>query len=132
MRIKYTSIFVDDQEAALRFYTDTLGFAMKSDIPLGEGVRWLTVVSPADPDGPEIVLEPSSHPAVAPFKAALLDDGIPFTMFTVDDVEAEAARLKGEGVRFVVEPADMGTVVIAVFEDGCGNLLQIAQMKPTA
>lgn len=132
MRIQYTSIFVDDQEAALRFYADTLGFAKKADIPLGGEARWLTVVSPEDPDGPEIVLEPSDHPAVAPFKAALLGDGIPFTMFTVDDVEAEAARLKGKGVRFVAEPTDMGTVVIAVFEDGCGNLLQIAQMKPTA
>jgi catechol 2,3-dioxygenase-like lactoylglutathione lyase family enzyme len=123
---------VNDQETALRFYIDALGFVKKSDIPLGEGVRWLTVVSPEDPGGPELVLEPSSHPAVEPFKSALLEDGIPFTMFTVEDIEAEVARLKGLGVRFLTEPTDVGTVVIAVFEDGSGNLLQIAQAKPMA
>ena len=132
MRIRFTSIFVDDQEAALRFYTDVLGFEKKADIPMGGDVRWLTVVSPQDPDGPELVLEPSSHPAVEPFKSALLADGIPFTAFAVDDIAAEAERLKGHGVRFTQEPADMGPVILAVFEDGSGNLLQIAQAKPMA
>lgn len=132
MRIRFTSIFVDDQEAALRFYTEVLGFETKADIPMGDGVRWLTVVSPEDPDGPEIVLEPSSHPAVAPFKSALLADGIPFTAFAVDDIAAEVERLKGRGVRFTQEPVDMGVVILAVFEDGSGNLIQIAQAKPMA
>ena len=132
MRIRFTSIFVDDQEAALRFYTDVLGFEKKADIPMGGDVRWLTVVSPQDPDGPELVLEPSSHPAVEPFKSALLADGIPFTAFAVDDIAAESERLKGHGVRFTQEPADMGPVILAVFEDGSGNLLQIAQAKPMA
>ena len=132
MRIRFTSIFVDDQEAALRFYTDVLGFEKKADIPMGGDVRWLTVVSPQDPDGPELVLEPSSHPAVEPFKSALLADGIPFTAFSVDDIAAESERLKGHGVRFTQEPADMGPVILAVFEDGSGNLLQIAQAKQMA
>ena len=105
VRIRFTSIFVDDQEGALRFYTDVLGFESKADIPLGEGVRWLTVVSPQDPDGPELVLEPASHPAVGPFKEALLADGIPFTAFAVDDLAAEVDRLKGLGVRFTQESA---------------------------
>ena len=132
MRIRFASIFVDDQEAALRFYTGVLGFMPKADVPLGDGVRWITVVSPEDENGPELVLEPSSHPAVEPFKSALLADGIPFTAFAVEDVEAETARLKARGVRFVGEPADMGPVILAVFEDGFGNLLQIAQAKPMA
>jgi catechol 2,3-dioxygenase-like lactoylglutathione lyase family enzyme len=132
VRIRFTSIFVDDQEAALRFYTQVLGFEKKADIPMGGDVRWLTVVSPGDPDGPELVLEPSSHPAVEPFKSALLADGIPFTAFAVDDITAEAERLKGHGVRFTQEPVDMGPVILAVFEDGSGNLLQIAQAKPMA
>jgi catechol 2,3-dioxygenase-like lactoylglutathione lyase family enzyme len=132
VRIRFTSIFVDDQEAALRFYTEVLGFEKKADIPMGETFRWLTVVSPQDPDGPELVLEPSSHPAVAPFKTALLADGIPFTAFAVDDIAAEVERLKGHGVRFTQEPVDMGPVILAVFEDGSGNLLQIAQAKPMA
>ena len=128
MRIRHTSIFVDDQEQALRFYTDKLGFEKRFDIPLGEA-RWLTVVAPEDPDGPEIVLEPSSHPAVGPFKTALVEDGIPMNMFTVDDIEAEVARLKGLGVVFTQEPLDVGTVITAVFDDTCGNLLQLAQLK---
>jgi catechol 2,3-dioxygenase-like lactoylglutathione lyase family enzyme len=132
VRIRFTSIFVDDQEVALRFYTEVLGFEKKADIPMGGDVRWLTVVSPQDPDGPELVLEPSSHPAVEPFKSALLADGIPFTAFAVDDIAAESKRLKGHGVRFTQEPADMGPVILAVFEDGSGNLLQIAQAKPMA
>lgn len=132
MRIRFASIFVDDQDAALRFYTDVLGFEKKADIVFGPGARWLTVVSAQDPDGPELVLEPASHPAVGPFREALVADGIPFTAFAVDDIEAQVARLKGLGVRFVGEPADMGPVILAVLDDTCGNLVQIAQAKPMA
>jgi catechol 2,3-dioxygenase-like lactoylglutathione lyase family enzyme len=128
MRIRFISIFVDDQEQALRFYTDVLGFEKRADIPFGEA-RWLTVVSPQDPDGPELVLEPSGHPAVAPFKTALLEDGIPFTAFAVDDLAAEVARLRGLGVVFTQEPLDMGPVITAVIDDTCGNLIQLAQAK---
>ena len=130
MKIKYTSLFVDDQAAAQRFYTEVLGFQTKSDVPLGEGVRWLTVVSPQDPDGTEIVLEPSDHPAVAPFKAALMADGIPFNMFVVDDLDAELARLRAHEVRVVQDRLDAGPVVTAVIDDGFGNLLQLAEPKP--
>jgi catechol 2,3-dioxygenase-like lactoylglutathione lyase family enzyme len=126
MRINLTSVLVDDQEKALRFYTDVLGFVVKHDIPMGPA-RWLTVVSPQEPDGVELVLEPSGHPAVGPFKAALVADGIPFTSFAVDDIEAEYERLSGLGVRFTRKPTAMGPVVIAVFDDTCGNLIQIAQ-----
>lgn len=129
MRIKFTSVFVTDQQAAHRFYTEVLGFETRSNIPLGDDHSWLTVVSPDDPDGPELVLEPSEHPAVAPFKEALLADGIPFTAFVVDDVEAETARLQARGVEFTQEPLDAGPVVTAVFADGFGNLLQLVQTK---
>lgn len=104
MRINLASVLVDDQEKALRFYTEVLGFVKKHDIPMGED-RWLTVVSPQDPDGTELVLEPSSHPAVRPFKEALAADGIPYTSFATDDVTAEYERLRGLGVRFAQEPA---------------------------
>ncbi len=127
MRIHLASVFVDDQDVALAFYTEILGFRKKTEIPLGDA-RWLTVVSPGDPDGTELVLEPSTHPAVAPFKEALVADGIPFTSFAVDDVDAEFERLRGLGVRFTQEPAEMGPVTTAVFDDTCGNLLQIAAM----
>lgn len=130
MRIRFTSLFVDDQEAALRFYRDVLGFEKKEDIPLGEGMRWITVVSPQDRDGPELVLEPASHPAVGPFQSALMEDGIPFTMFTVDDLAAEMERLRSHGVRFVQDRLDAGAVLTAVFDDGFGNLIQIAELKP--
>ena len=126
MRISLASVLVDDQEKALRFYTDVLGFVKKHDIPVGED-RWLTVVSPQDPDGTELVLEPSSHPAVKPFKEALVADGIPYTSFAVDDVKAEYERLRGLGVRFTQEPVDMGPVTTAVLDDTCGNLIQIAK-----
>ena len=126
MRIVATSVLVDDQEKALRFYTDVLGFVKKEDIPLGEA-RWLTVVSPDDPEGTELLLEPDGHPAAKPFKQALVNDGIPFTMFAVDDVQAEYARLRSLGVRFVREPAEMGAVVVAVLDDTCGNLIQLVQ-----
>ncbi len=125
MRINLTSVLVDDQSKALRFYTEVLGFIKKSEIPLGE-YAWLTVVSPDDPDGVELVLEPSDHPAVAPFKAALVRDGIPFTSFAVDDVAVEYERLTGRGVRFTQPPTPMGPVTTAVFDDTCGNLIQIA------
>ncbi|KFF58310.1 hypothetical protein JF66_19490 [Cryobacterium sp. MLB-32] len=127
MRITLTSVLVDDQEKALRFYTDVLGFVTKYDIPLGED-RWLTVVSPEDPQGIELLLEPSGHPAAKPFKDALVADGIPFTQFAVDDVTAEYERLHGLGVRFTQEPTVMGPVTIAVFDDTCGNLIQITHM----
>ena len=126
MRINLTSVLVDDQEKALRFYTDVLGFVKKTEVPLGDD-RWLTVVSPESPDGVELVLEPDGHPAVRPFKDALVADGIPFTSFAVDDVRSEHERLAALGVRFTQEPTAMGPVITAVFDDTCGNLIQIAQ-----
>ncbi|WP_369259502.1 VOC family protein [Geodermatophilus amargosae] len=125
MRISLTSVLVDDQEKALRFYTEVLGFVEKTDVPLGEH-RWLTVVSPEAPDGVELVLEPDEHPAARPFKAALAADGIPYTSFSVADVHAETERLKALGVRFTQEPLQMGPVTTAVLDDTCGNLIQIA------
>ena len=125
MRITLTSVLVDDQDKALAFYTDILGFRKKTDLPIGEH-RWLTVVSPDVPDGVELLLEPDEHPAAKPFKAALVEDGIPFTSFEVDDVHAEYERLRALGVRFTQEPAAMGTVTTAVLDDTCGNLVQIA------
>ena len=127
MRINLTSVLVDDQDKALRFYTDVLGFVKKTEVPLGEH-RWLTVVSPEDPDGVELVLEPDEHPAAKPFKEALVADGIPFTSFAVADVPAEFDRLKGLGVRFTQEPVAMGPVTTAVLDDTCGNLIQIHAM----
>jgi catechol 2,3-dioxygenase-like lactoylglutathione lyase family enzyme len=124
MKIMFTSVLVDDQAKALTFYTDVLGFRPKSDVPLGEH-RWLTVVSPDAPDGVELVLEPDEHPAAKPFKAALVEDGIPFTSFGVGDVQREYERLHALGVRFTQEPSTMGPVITAVFDDTCGNLLQI-------
>jgi catechol 2,3-dioxygenase-like lactoylglutathione lyase family enzyme len=126
MKIVVTSVLVDDQAKALQFYTDVLGFAKKADIPMGEA-RWLTVVSPQDPGGTELLLEPDGHPAARPFKEALVADGIPYTSFGVDDVRAEFARLRGLGVVFTQEPVAMGPVTTAVFDDTCGNLIQIAQ-----
>jgi catechol 2,3-dioxygenase-like lactoylglutathione lyase family enzyme len=128
MRINLSSVFVDDQDKALRFYTEVLGFAKRTEVPLGEA-RWLTVVSPEDPEGTELVLEPDGHPAVGPFKEALVSDGIPFTSFAVDDVRGEFQRLRALGVRFTQEPVDMGPVTTAVFDDTCGNLIQIAQRQ---
>ena len=124
MKIHLSSVSVDDQEKALRFYTDVLGFVKKTDVPLGAD-RWLTVVSPEDPDGTELLLEPDGHPAVKPFKAALVKDGIPATAFAVDDVPAEFNRLRELGVRFTQEPLEMGPVTTAVLDDTCGNLIQI-------
>jgi catechol 2,3-dioxygenase-like lactoylglutathione lyase family enzyme len=128
MRINLTSVLVDDQQKALDFYTRVLGFEKKTDIPLGAEYRWLTVVSPEARDGVELVLEPDQHPAARPFKAALVKDGIPYTSFAVDDVGAEHDRLVGLGVRFTQPPTPMGQVTTAVFDDTCGNLIQIAEL----
>jgi catechol 2,3-dioxygenase-like lactoylglutathione lyase family enzyme len=125
VKIMLTSVMVDDQAKALAFYTDVLGFQVKHDVALGEH-RWLTVVSPEAPDGVELLLEPDEHPAARPFKAALVEDGIPFASFAVDDVAREYARLQGLGVRFTQPPTDMGPVTTAVLDDTCGNLIQIA------
>jgi catechol 2,3-dioxygenase-like lactoylglutathione lyase family enzyme len=126
MRIYVTSVLVDDQEKALQFYTNVLRFVKKTDVPLGEA-RWLTVVSPENPEGPELLLEPDSHPAARSFKEALAADGIPITSFAVDDVNAEFQRLGDLGVQFTQEPLEMGGVTTAVFDDTCGNLIQIAK-----
>jgi catechol 2,3-dioxygenase-like lactoylglutathione lyase family enzyme len=130
MRITMTSVLVDDQDKALAFYTEVLGFRKKTDVPLGEH-RWLTVVSPDALDGVELVLEPDEHPAAKPFKAALVEDGIPFTSFGVDDVHQEYERLRGLGVHFTQEPTAMGPVTTAVLDDTCGNLIQIAAQETT-
>ncbi len=127
MKINVTSVYVDDQDKALAFYTDVLGFVKKNDIPTGE-YRWLTVVSPDAPDGVELLLEPDAHPAARPFKEALVADGMPFTSFAVDDVQAEFDWLSAQGVTFVQPPTEMGPVTTAVFDDTCGNLIQIAAM----
>ena len=127
LRINLTSVLVDDQRKALAFYTDVLGFVKKTDVPLGPDASWLTVVAPGAPDGVELLLEPDAHPAARPFKAALVEDGIPFTSFAVSDVRAEHARLSAAGVRFTQPPTDLGQVIVATFDDTCGNLIQIAQ-----
>lgn len=126
MRTHLTGVFVDDQDKALRFYTEVLGFVKKTEVSLGEH-RWLTVVSPQDPDGTELLLEPASHPAVGPYREALVGDGIPAAAFAVDDVHAEFERLRGLGVRFTQEPVEMGEVTTAVLDDTCGNLIQLVQ-----
>ena len=128
MRIHLTSVLVDDQQKALRFYTETLGFQLKHNIPLGEHA-WITVVSEEAPEGTELVLEPDAHPAARPLKRALVKDGIPWTSFAVDDVETEHKRLVAKGVRFVQPPTDLGPVITAVFDDSCGNLIQIQEEK---
>ncbi len=127
-RINITSVLVDDQDKALRFYTEVLGFEKKTEIPMGEA-RWLTVVSPEDREGPELLLEPDGHPAAKPFKQALVDDGIPFTSFAVADTYAEFERLRGLGVRFTQDPLHLGPVVTAVLDDTCGNLIMITAQK---
>lgn len=127
MKIVLTSVCVDDQDKALRFYTEVLGFVKKSELPLGE-YRWLTVVSPDALNGTELVLEPDSHPAAQAYKRALVEDGIPFTSFGVDNVNDEYSRLLDAGVRFTQPPVKMGAVTTAVFDDTCGNLIQIAQL----
>lgn len=130
IHIKLTSVPIDDYDKALAFYTEKIGFLKKHDIPLGNGERWITVVSPAAPDGMELLLEPNSgHPEVAALKAALVRDGIPWTAFEVDDVQAEYERMVDLGVEFTVEPLDAGTTTITIFDDTCGNLIQLFQMN---
>jgi catechol 2,3-dioxygenase-like lactoylglutathione lyase family enzyme len=124
-RIQFSSIYVDDQQQGLDFYTDVLGFIVKNDIPMGQ-YRWITLVSADDPNGPELVLEPAAHPAVPAYRAALVADGIPMTAFAVEDVQATYERLSAAGVRFVQEPVQMGPVTTAVLDDTCGNLIQLA------
>ena len=131
MRIRLTSVYVDDQQAALAFYTGVLGFEKHQDVPLGEH-SWLTVVAPEAPEGPELLLEPADHPAVAPYRQALVQDGIPLAQFAVDDVEAEHARLTSRGVVFTQPPTDIGPAIIAVFDDTCGNLIQLIGEKGDA
>ncbi|CAB3838302.1 hypothetical protein LMG26858_01062 [Achromobacter anxifer] len=128
MRIKLNSIFVDDQDKALRFYTEVLGFTKKQDFPAG-GARWITVISPEGPDDLELVLEPNGHPAASAYQTALRNDGIPVTAFESADIQAEARRLKQKGVVFTIEPTTAGPVTIAIFSDTCGNLIQIYQLN---
>ncbi len=126
MKIKLNSIFVDDQDKALKFYTEVLGFVKRTEFPVGE-FKWLTVVSPEEPDGTELVLEPDDNPAARAFKKALFEQGIPLTAFEVEDIQKEYERLKKMGVVFSMEPTKTGPVTVAVFDDTCGNLIQIAQ-----
>ncbi|MCB0907851.1 MAG: VOC family protein [Nocardioidaceae bacterium] len=128
MKLQTVSIFVDDQQRAADFYADLLGFHVTADVPMGEH-RWLTVRLGDSPDSTEVSLEPKGHPAVAPFTDALAADGIPFCVLGVDDIQSEYERLTGAGVTFTQPPTDVGPVVIAVFDDTCGNLLQLAQFK---
>lgn len=127
MRINVTNVFVDDQDRALAFYTGVLGFVKKTDVPAGD-FRWLTVVSPEAPDGVELLLEPNAHPAAQAYQEALVADGIPATSFAVDDVAAEVDRLLAKGVTVVQPATEMGPVTTAVFDDTCGNLIQIASV----
>lgn len=128
MRIKLTSVPVQDQDKALKFYTEKLGFVEKRDIPIGDA-RWLTVVSPEETEGVELLLEPNGeYPAMKALKAALVEDGIPITAFEVDDVHAEYERLRALGVEFTMEPTDAGTTIVAILDDTCGNLIQIYQV----
>jgi catechol 2,3-dioxygenase-like lactoylglutathione lyase family enzyme len=127
MKIKLNSIFVDDQDKALKFYTEVLGFVKKMDIPVGDA-KWLTVVSPEGPDDVELVLEPNGNPAAKTYQQAIFQQGIPCTAFAVDDIEKEYERLKNQGVEFSVQPTKAGPVSIAVFNDTCGNLIQLYQV----
>ena len=127
IKIKLTSVYVDDQEKALKFYTEVLGFVKKRDIPVGKA-KWLTVVSPDEPDGTELLLEPSDNPATRTFKKAVFEQGIPFTAFAVDDVQKTYERMKKLGVVFSVTPTNTGMAKIAVFDDTCGNLIQLFQV----
>ena len=126
MRITLTSVFVSDQDEALRFYTETLGFVKKHDVPVGE-FKWLTVVSPDDPDGTELLLEPNDNPVAQEYQKGIFDQGIPAASFSVTDIRAEYEKLKSLGVAFTMEPTELPNVTIAVFDDTCGNLIQIMQ-----
>jgi len=127
MKIKLNSVIVDDQDKALKFYTEVLGFVKKQDFPVGQ-FKWLTVVSPEEPDGTELVLEPDDNPAAKTFKKAIFEQGIPLTAFAVEDIQKEYERMKKLGVVFTQEPTKMGPVTQAVFNDTCGNLIQIYQV----
>ena len=130
MKIKLTSVSIDDYDKALKFYTEVLGFLKKRDIPLGEGARWITVVSPEEQDGTELLLEPNaSYPAMKALKEALVKDGLPFTAFQVNNLDQEYERMKNLGVEFTMEPTNMGMTSAAVFNDTCGNLIQIYQIN---
>jgi len=131
MKIYVTSIFVDDQDKAEKFYTKVLGFTVKHDIPLGTN-RWLTIVSDEDPEGTQLLLEPNDHPATQPFRDAIVADGVTAHSFQVQDLDAEWKKLSDRGVKFVTEPMDAGQVLMAVFDDTCGNLIQLIQMKDAA
>ncbi|MBI5952743.1 MAG: VOC family protein [Chloroflexi bacterium] len=129
MKIKLASVSIDDYDKALKFYTEILGFVKKHDIPLGDGARWVTVVSPEEPQGVELLLEPNAHyPAMKALKESLVKDGIPFTAFQVGDIQGEYERLQKLGVEFTMEPTNMGTTIAAIFNDTCGNLIQIYQI----
>jgi predicted enzyme related to lactoylglutathione lyase len=130
MKIKLSSVPIDDYDKALKFYTEVLGFLKKRDIPLGEGARWITVVSPEEPEGTELLLEPNAgYPAMQALREALTADGIPYTAFQVSDVQQEYERMKNIGVEFTMEPTNMGMTTAAVFNDTCGNLIQIYQVS---
>lgn len=130
MKIKLTSVPIDDYDKALKFYTEVLGFVKKHDIPLSNGARWITVVSPEEPEGTELLLEPNaSYPPMKALKEALVKDGIPFTAFQVGDVHQEYERMKDIGVEFVMEPTNMGMTTAAILHDTCGNLIQIYQLN---
>jgi len=129
IKIKLTSVSIDDYEKALNFYTNILGFQKKHDIDLGNGDRWITVVSPSDPDGTELLLEPNAeYPAMKAYKKALVTDGIPFTAFEVDDIQAEYERMKNLGANFTMEPKNVGDSTMAILDDTCGNLIQIYEV----
>ncbi|WP_010529746.1 VOC family protein [Lentibacillus jeotgali] len=128
MRIKITSVFVEDQEKALQFYTEVLGFQKKMDMPAGD-FKWLTVVSPEEPDGVELLLEPNENDAAKTYQKTIYEEGIPSTSFVVDDIHAEYDRLKRQGVEFSMEPTETGPITFAIFDDTCGNLIQISQAR---
>ena len=129
MKIKLASVSIDEYDKAVKFYTEALGFILKRDIPLGNDARWITVVSPDEPNGVELVLEPNaSYPAMKALKESLVRDGIPFTAFEVNNIQKEYERMKKLGVEFTMEPTNMGTTTAAIFDDTCGNLIQIYQL----
>jgi predicted enzyme related to lactoylglutathione lyase len=130
MKIKLTSVSIDDYDKALKFYTEVMGFVKKQDMPLGEGARWITVVSPEEPNGTELLLEPNaSYPAMKALKESLVKDGIPFTAFLVNDIQQEYERMKELGVEFTMEPTNMGVWTAAIFDDTCGNLIEMFQIN---
>ena len=130
MKIKFTSVSIDDYDKALKFYTEVMGFVKKHDIPLGEGARWITVVSPEEPNGTELLLEPNAgYPAMKALKESLVKDGMPFTAFLVNEVQQEYERMRELGVEFTMEPTNMGMTTAAVLDDTCGNLIQIYQLN---